>query len=52
MLKICPTNTDSQASIAIKSEIVNRSVCFARCLGDHFNVRPRSNALNSLTEQH
>ena len=38
MLKINPTKTDSQASTSINGETV-KSVCFARYLGDHFNVK-------------
>ena len=38
MLKINPTKTDSQASFTINGEAV-KSVCFARYLGDHFNVK-------------
>ena len=38
MFKINPTKTDSQASIAINGETV-KSVCFARYLGDHLNVK-------------
>ena len=38
MLKINPAKTDSQASIAINRETV-KSVCFARYLGDYFNVK-------------
>ena len=38
MLEINPTKTDSQASISINGETV-KSVCFARYLGDHFNVK-------------
>ena len=39
MLKISPTKTDSQASIATSGETV-KSVCFACCLGGgHFNVK-------------
>ena len=38
MLKINPTKTDSQASIATYGETV-KSVRFARYLSDHFNVK-------------
>ena len=38
MLKINPTKTDSQASIAINGETV-KSVCFACYLDDHFNIK-------------
>ena len=44
MLKINPTKTDSQASILINGETV-KSVCFARYLGDHFNVKGNSQKL-------